>query len=109
MPPRVFAHSRPGLPVAIIYLAIDTPAREARALAKTLFELHRSELSDPARPALAGDDLVKWQMNVHFDQFTGPQPWQAREITGEVIPVDRTRRHAWRDIRGSIIVDATVP
>ena len=106
---RVFALDRPGRPVAVIYLASSTSAEESKALAKTLFELHRATLMNPG---LSGAALEQWRMNVHFDDYTGPQPWVAQEITGQPLPTNRQRRHAWRLSAGpnpQVIDDLTIP
>ena len=106
MTTRVFAHTQPGRPVAITHVAPGTPQFQAWRLAKTLFELHRSELINPR---MTGAALEEWRLNVHFADYQGPQPWTAQEITGQPLPVDRTRRHAWRYNGVSIFDDPGIP
>ena len=104
---RSFAHSRLGRPVALISITPGTPQLEASRLAKTLFELNRSELINPG---MTGAALEEWRMSVHFTDYQGPQPWTAREITGQPLPADRKqRRHAWRDNGQNIISDPGIP
>ena len=80
--PRRFSHVRLDGTIQIITLAEGTPEQQERFLAKTLFELNRRDMGlDPS---------------IHFDDYTGPQTWEAREITVEALP-NRARRHAWRE------------
>jgi hypothetical protein len=92
--------------MAIINLAEGTPAQEARFLQKTLFELNRSTLSNPF---LSGEALAEWRLAVHFDDYRGPRVWRARDCTGEALPANRSRRHAWRDNGVKIVDDMTIP
>lgn len=106
---KLFSHVMPDGSVAIISLREGSPAQEVRWLAKTCFELHRSEL---VNPLLIGEELEVWQMNVHFDDYQDPSVRVTREITGQELP-DRARRHAWREgyRRGVLAIydDRTIP
>lgn len=90
--------------LVIISLREGTSEEESYYLAKTLFELHRLDLLNPP---MSGEELETWQMNLHFDDYTGARPWITRDITGEILP-DRERRYAWRDNGNRVFDDTTI-
>ena len=82
-------------------------ANQLRALAKTQFELRRSALENPA---LSGQALENWRMNVRFDDYDGPPvslPYRA--CSSEEIPADRTFREAWEDGGSAAGININMP
>ena len=90
-------------------LAEDEASYEAYVLEKTMFELSRPQLENPA---LSGEALKEWQMGVHFDDYAGPVPLNCRECTDADLPAEQqdrgstpTFRDAWEDTGTAVAVN----
>jgi hypothetical protein len=84
--------------LAIIHLAggvIPGSSQELRFIDKTMFELSRDVITPP--DGLTGEEVVKWRMNVHFQDYTGVVTLTCHKCEDSELPSDRHFRDAWED------------